>query len=117
MAFWRDTMVEVNTKWRNRPRDPPQFCCVDAHGAIVFLERTLTEIGEGERRLASDLLEGVSRNVDIARLAFILDPYGNVDAVSINIISVNDDVTDVDTDAEGNIWGQNSQRSAPPFLP
>jgi hypothetical protein len=49
------------------------------------------------------LLEGIGRKTDAARFALILDPCSHVDAVTENVISVDDDVSDVDADAENNV--------------
>jgi hypothetical protein len=78
----------------------PRFRCVDAHGAVDVLERPLTEIVKGELGLAPYLLEGIGSKIDATRLALILDPCSHVDAVTENVISVDDDVADVDAHTE-----------------
>ena len=53
--------------------------------------------------LAPDLFEGTRREAHISRLAFVLDAGGDVDAVAENVVAIDDDVADVDADAENNM--------------
>ena len=55
---------------------------------------------EIEVELALDLGEGGLREVDPARLRHAFEPRGDVDAVAVDIVAVDDDVADVDADAE-----------------
>ena len=55
---------------------------------------------EREPGLAVNLLEGAAGQVYAARFALGLDTRGNVDAVAENVVSVDDDVADIDADAE-----------------
>src|SRR5262249_6426745 len=46
----------------------------------------------------------VTREIDASRFAFSLDPCGYVDAIAKDIVTVDDDVSDVDADAKGDLW-------------
>ena len=76
---------------------------VDADGARDVLHRLLAEIGEGQRQLVPDLLVGRARDADAAGLAQRLQPGGDVDAVAENVVAVDDDVADIDADAEDDL--------------
>src|SRR5581483_12404358 len=73
---------------------------VDADGAGDVLHRLLAEIGKGQRELVPDLLVGGARDADAAGFAQRLQPRGDVDAVAENVVAVDDDVADIDPDAE-----------------
>ena len=52
--------------------------------------------------LASDLVVGGSGDADAIRLCNALKPRSDIDAVSEDIMWLNDNVADIDADAEGN---------------
>src|SRR5690606_20165038 len=64
------------------------------------LDRLLAAILELERELVAHLLVGRTRNADAARLGELLEPRGYVDSVAEHVIALDDDVTDIDSDAE-----------------
>jgi hypothetical protein len=53
-------------------------------------------------RLAPDLLKDIARDVNTARLALIFDTRRNVNTITEDVVAVDNDVSDVDTDAKSN---------------
>ena len=52
------------------------------------------------RDLVAHLLSSTARYVDAAGVRQGLDPGGDIHAVSINVVAIDDDVTDIDPDPE-----------------
>src|SRR5260370_42536615 len=65
-----------------------------------MLQYSIAQIIECELGLASDLLKGISRDANTARLALIFDTRGDIDTVAENVAIVDDDVADVNADAK-----------------
>ena len=89
--------------WRCRCRSVRRSHCIEPYRPVDILEGFLAKIVEGEIGLASDLLECTPGQADAARLAFVLDPRGDIDAVAKNIVTLDDDVADVDADPKRNL--------------
>src|SRR5258708_5117619 len=102
----RERLFGVNGRARNIRDSNPSILrssCVDAHEAVDVFQFPLADAVEGELGLAPYLLEGIGRKIDAPRLALILDPCRHVDAVTENIISVDDDVSDIDPYAKNDM--------------
>jgi hypothetical protein len=52
--------------------------------------------------LAPDLLKEIATDVNTARLALIFDTRRNVNTITEDVVAVDNDVSDVDTDAKSN---------------
>ena len=74
---------------------------VDAHGLDV-LEALFAGIDEVGRDLALNLPPGVLGNRDAAGLGDAFDPRCDIDAVSKNIVTLDNNIANIDTDAEPN---------------
>src|SRR5262249_22486848 len=66
------------------------------------LKRLLTQIDEPEFELVPDLIVGGRRDADAAGFCNAFEPSGDVDAVAENIVTIDDDISDIDPDAKGN---------------
>src|SRR5262249_2696961 len=64
------------------------------------LDGLLAEISEGERQLIPDLIVSRAGDAQAAWLAQRLQPGSDIDAVAENVITIDDDVANVDADAE-----------------
>jgi hypothetical protein len=64
------------------------------------LEPVLARVGNRNFELTADLPVGIFREADAARGCNLLEPRGNVDAVAEHIALFDDDVANVDADAE-----------------
>src|SRR6516165_357727 len=64
------------------------------------LELLLADVLEGEVELARDILMNASRHADAARLGQAFEPGRDVDAIAKDVAVLDDDVADVDADAE-----------------
>src|SRR6516165_1908921 len=73
---------------------------IDAHRAGDVFEALLAEIRERGLYLALHLAEGVFRDADAARLSEPFEPRGDVDAVAEDVALLDDDVTEIDTNAK-----------------
>ena len=67
--------------------------------SINIFDFFFAEVLEAAPNLASDLLENVARNTYAARFSQRFEPRGNVDAVAVDIVAVDDHITEVDADA------------------
>ena len=73
--------------------------------SVDVLQRPLPHVVEGKRHLPLDVPERIIGKKDPTRLALVLNTGSDVDAVAEDVIALNDDVTDVDADAEGDLLG------------
>ena len=73
---------------------------IESYRPVDILKQSLAEIVERKVRVASDLLEGAAGKAHAARLAFVLDPSRNVDAVAEDIVAVDDNIANIDPDTE-----------------
>src|SRR6516162_8226594 len=73
---------------------------IDAHRAGDVFEALLAEIRERGLYLALHLAEGVFRDADAARFSEPFEPRGDVDAVAEDVALLDDDVTEIDTNAK-----------------
>ena len=73
---------------------------IDAHRLCDVLELLLAHVGHVDGKLALDLLKSIVRKTNRARRGQRLDPCGDVDAVAVDVALVDDDIADVDADAE-----------------
>jgi hypothetical protein len=60
----------------------------------------LAAVDEGERELVAHLLVRARRERDAARLAHALQPRGDVHAVAVDVVALDQHVAEVDADAE-----------------
>ena len=65
-----------------------------------ILEALLAQIGELDRDLAANLIVSGSRYADASGLGNALKPCRNIDAVTKNIVALDQDVAEVDPDPE-----------------
>jgi len=72
------------------------------HRLSNILQRLQTHIVEDKINLAADLALGVVRNADASGFRNTLQARGDVDAVAENVAVVEDDISDVNTDAKFN---------------
>src|SRR6516225_7326118 len=77
---------QLNAMNTDRPRD--------------VLDGLLSHIVEIEAEFVPDLVVYDARNHDAARVSECLQPRRDVDAITEDIVTVDDDVTDVDAKAE-----------------
>src|SRR4029077_10624989 len=75
---------------------------IGPHRVVDVLEVLLTQIGELNADLASDLIVGSRRDADAARLCDAFKPRSNVNSVAEDVVGFNDYVTDIDAHAEYN---------------
>ena len=73
---------------------------VDAHRPGDVLERLLAEVLEGEIELACGVLVHPRRDADAARLGQAFEPRRDIDAVAKDVAVLDDDVAEIDADAE-----------------
>jgi hypothetical protein len=59
-----------------------------------------SKILEGEIELVADLVAHHTADTDPTRLGHRFEPRGNVDAVAEDVVAVDDDVAEIDADAE-----------------
>jgi hypothetical protein len=69
------------------------------------LDKMLAHRLEAAADFALDLIVEVAGNPDSARVRKLLQPYRHVDAVAVDVVILDDDVTDVDADAQGDPLG------------
>ena len=70
--------------------------------AVDVLEVLLAQIGELDADLASDLVVGRRGDADATGFCDALKPRRNIDAVSKDVMRLDDYVANIDADAEGN---------------
>src|SRR5262249_55041271 len=87
---WCRLFGQVDTVNTNRPRD--------------ILDRLLAQIVELETQLVLHLVMNDTGHHDPTWVCQCLEARRNVDAISINIVAINDNVTDVDADTELNAF-------------
>ncbi len=68
---------------------------------LDVLDAHLATVGEGDRDPVAEALIDDRGDADAARLGQRLQPRGDVDAVAINVVAVDDDVAEIDADPEG----------------
>src|SRR5205814_5958884 len=71
-----------------------------AHRPGDVFDLLLAEIIECDWQLVADLIADCSGDADSARVAQGLQPRGYVDAIAKNVICLDDDIADIDADAE-----------------
>ena len=72
----------------------------NANGTSDVLDSLLAAINELDVELAVDLLANAGGHANTARLRQCFEARSDVDAVPGNIVAVDDDVAEVDADAE-----------------
>jgi len=78
---------------------------VDMHRLGNVLHGLRAEVVEARIKLAPDLFVNAARHADTARVGQSLDAGRHVDAIAIKIASLDDDVAEVDADAEHDAAG------------
>ena len=73
---------------------------VDADRPIDVLQRLLAGILEGEIEPVADIVADRAGHRDAARLGDALDARRDVDAIAIDVVVLEDDVAEIDADAE-----------------
>src|SRR6185369_44248 len=92
--------------WRAcRRRARIETDAIDANRPGDVLDRVLAYELAGERKLAVDLIEGGARQTDTAALGQAFETRGDVDAVAVEALTLDDDVAEVDADAEAHPAG------------
>ena len=69
-------------------------------GLLDVFEVLLTQIGELSSDLASDVIVDGRRDADAAGFCHAFQPRRDVDAVSKNVMGLDDDVADIDAHAK-----------------
>src|SRR5439155_26398673 len=72
---------------------------IDAHGIRDVLDLAIPERLIAAHHLVLDLLVDRARDVDRTRLGNTLDAGGNVDAVAVDIVLLNDDIAEIDANS------------------
>ena len=75
---------------------------IGPHGTSDILEALLAQIGELDRDLASDLIVGGRRDADATGFGDALKPRCDVDAVSKDVVTLDEYVAEVDADPKSN---------------
>src|SRR6516162_11876369 len=65
-----------------------------------ILHLLLAEIGEGQGQLRSDVISDSTGNANPTRLRKSLQPSRDIDGIAEKVVALNDDVADVDSNAE-----------------
>src|SRR5207245_766734 len=73
---------------------------VHPNGPSDVLERLLAHVFEGEVELARRILPNAGRDANAARLGQAFEPGRDVNAVARDVAVLDDDVADIDADAE-----------------
>src|SRR6516165_3563836 len=76
---------------------------IGAYRTRDVLEGLLANVSELDRDFPANLFVGGSRNANATRFGDALKPCRNVDAIAKNVIAVDDDVADIDADAEADL--------------
>jgi hypothetical protein len=79
---------------------PPSNHVIHVDRALDVLEGALAKVGEADRYLVLHLLARRSGNADSAGFRQRFQPSRDVHAVAIDVIAFDDDVADIDADAE-----------------
>src|SRR4029077_13858340 len=78
-----------------------QAYMIDGDRVLDVLELLRTAVDEADvRQLAADLVIDFRRHADRARARDRFETGGDIDAVAVEIVAFNDDVADIDADAE-----------------
>ena len=72
----------------------------DPDRPVDVLDRDLAAVGEGDVDAVADALVDDRGDADAAGLGERLQPRGDVDAVAVDVVAVDDDVAEIDADAE-----------------
>ena len=70
----------------------------DLNGPRNVLDGEVPAVLDPNRHLVTHLVGGGARDEDAAGLGQCLKPGGNIDAVSIDVVAIYDDVADIDAD-------------------
>ena len=81
-------------------RPAEQVDAVDPDRPVDVLQRLLAHILEGEVEPVADMVADRRRNRDAAGLGDAFDARRDVDAVAIDVVVLDDDVAEIDADAE-----------------
>src|SRR5690348_6119884 len=73
---------------------------IGAHWPCDVLDILLAEILERIRKLVANLVAHDTRDADAARLSQCLQPRSNVDAITVDVVAITDNVAEVDPDTE-----------------
>ena len=90
----------LRQRFLGQPCDVERTKAKHADAARDVLHRLFAQVGEGERKLVANLLVGTARDAQTARLAQGLEPRRDVYAVAEYVVAIDDDVADIDADAE-----------------
>src|SRR5215470_5414826 len=85
---------------RSASRPVPMLEAIDADRVHDVLELSLAQIDQREVELVPDVVMNRSRDEGLARVRQLLDPRGDVDAVAVEIVAVDNHVLDVDADTD-----------------
>jgi hypothetical protein len=73
-----------------------RFDCVDPHRTLNILQPLFPKIIEFKRYFPAHLVVGGNGEADAARLRYTLKPRCDIDAISEDVIALDQDVTEVD---------------------
>src|SRR5579871_4383234 len=76
---------------------------MELHWPVDIFQRSLAQVIERKAGLASDLFEGAAGQADAARRALVFHARRDVDAVTKNVVTVDDDVPDINADTEDDL--------------
>ncbi len=106
-AVWRPAVADVLARRgrrlpaRARVRRPAgEIDGVDAHRLAEVLDGVLAQVDEAHVELAVHQAGDLAGDADAAGLGQALQPRGHVDPVAVDVVAVDDDVADVDADAQ-----------------
>src|SRR4249920_1541868 len=77
----------------------------DTNGTGDVFDRVLAKIGEGQPQLIANLFVGGPRNTYAAGLAKRLEASSDIDAIAEDVVTVNNNIADVHSDAKDNLFG------------
>ena len=80
----------------------PHQYTIDPHRLRNVFKFLIAQIFKADLDPAFDVVEDGAGNADAANLGEPLQPRRDVDAVTVNVLTVNDDVAEVDADAQSN---------------
>jgi hypothetical protein len=81
-------------------RDGDGTHAIGAHWPCDVLDILLAEILERIRKLVANLVAHDTRDADAARLSQCLQPRRNVDAITVDVVAITDNVAKIDPDTE-----------------
>ena len=89
---------------------------IDADRIGDVLQPLLAEVAKADVELVHGVVEGRAGDTDPAGLGNGLQPRGDVDAVAVKVVALDDDVAEIDADAELDAlgWRKSLLRSAMP---